>query len=201
MALASMASMMACAGKVRYPSYYVLDLPAAPAAQQHRPTLGPAAVRQFRAPEYLRSGPIVYRPSPQQLAFYDYHRWASDPRTAVTTALIGKMQARGLFESVSIFDGRGNPDYLLSGTLDRMEEVDRGDDVLVEVSVSAQLTDLRSGAVLWHDVASQSARLDERTITGIVAEMSRSLDGAVEHLTTSLERRLSAPSSASNQVR
>src|SRR5262245_58290153 len=108
--IAVAASVISCAGKVRYPNYYVLSIPSQPASHQQRDaTLGSVAVREFRSPEYLRRGSIVYRPSPQELAFYDYHRWAADPRGAVSSALISKIQARGLFKSVGLFDGRSNP--------------------------------------------------------------------------------------------
>ena len=86
--VAPFAGLSGCAGKIRYPSYYVTDLTAPGAATKTKPILGPVAVREFGAPEYLLSGPIVYRLSPGQLGFYDYHRWAVDPRSAMTTAMI-----------------------------------------------------------------------------------------------------------------
>ena len=89
-----------CAGKIRYPTYYVLNVPA-PASTNDRskPILGSVAVRVFSAPEFLREGPIAYRQSPEQLDFYNYHRWAVDPRRVVTAAMVRKMQTQGLFQS------------------------------------------------------------------------------------------------------
>jgi ABC-type uncharacterized transport system auxiliary subunit len=195
--IAVFAGLSGCAGKIRYPSYYVLDLTSPPRADaKTRPILGAVSVREFNAPTYLRSGPIVYRPSPGQLDFYNYHRWALDPRSAITSAVIREIEARGLFQSVSLLDGRANLDYLLTGTLDRLEEVDRDSDVFIEVTLSAQLTDLRSGEVVWRDVSSKSARLDDHSMRGIVAEMSRAVDDAVTYLATSLRNHV-VPASAS----
>jgi uncharacterized lipoprotein YmbA len=74
-----------CGGRIRYPSYYVLNVPAPPSARNSsKPILGPVAVREFSAPSYLRSGAILYRPSPEQLDFYQFHHWAEDPRRVVT---------------------------------------------------------------------------------------------------------------------
>src|SRR5580700_9334332 len=88
-------SLAGCAGKIRYPSYYVLSVPApAPANDRSKPILGSAAVRVFSAPEFLREGPIAYRQSPEQVDFYDYHRWAEDPRRMVTAAMVREMQSR-----------------------------------------------------------------------------------------------------------
>lgn len=73
----------ACGGRIRYPGYYVLNLPpAARQAGQSKPLQGSAAVRQFSAPRFLRGGPVAYRQSPEQLGFYNYDRWAEDPRSA-----------------------------------------------------------------------------------------------------------------------
>ncbi len=44
-------SLAGCAGKTRYPSYYVLNLPApVTPSVQPAPKLGTAGVREFRAP-------------------------------------------------------------------------------------------------------------------------------------------------------
>src|SRR5262249_7547497 len=128
--IAALVSLAGCAGKVRYPNYYVLSLPTpAGAAMQSAPAFGPAAVREFSAPGFLTDGPIVYRQSLAQLGFYNYHRWAEDPRRAVTGAIVRELRARGIFQSVDLLDGRGSPAYLITGTLDHLEEVDDGPSV------------------------------------------------------------------------
>ena len=56
-------------GRVRYPAYYTLNLPAPPdppAAENVRTSI---AVREFQSPGYLRQGPIVYRTTPEEIGF------------------------------------------------------------------------------------------------------------------------------------
>jgi ABC-type uncharacterized transport system auxiliary subunit len=202
--VSAVVSQAGCAGKIRYPSYYALDLPTPtpaanqPAPNQLTPIHGSAAVRQFDAPHFLRGGPIAYRESQDQLGFYEYHRWAEDPRRVVTAAMVREMQARGLFQSVDVFDGRGTPECLVTGNLDHLEEVDDGASVSIEVSLSAQLINLRTGQVLWRDTSSITTRLDRRSVPGIVAEMSRNLEDAVQHLVASMQDRLSAGTMSSS---
>jgi len=189
-----------CAGKIRYPSYYVLDVPASPfASHRSEPILGSVAVREFTAPAFLRGGPIAYRESAEQLDFYDYHRWAEDPRRVVTAAMVREMQARGIFQSVDVFDGRRSSEYVVSGTLDHLEEVDQGANVSIEVRLSARLINLRTNEVLWQDSSSKTAKLDQRSVPGMVAEMSRHLGTAVERLVSSMQDHIaSLPPSRSN---
>jgi hypothetical protein len=106
--------------------------------------------------------------------------------------MVREMQARGLFQSVDVFDGHGSPECLVTGTLEHLEEVDQGANVSIEVSLSAQLLDLRTGEVLWQGTSSKTAKLDRRSVPGIVTEMSRDLEDAVQDLVSSMQDRLSA---------
>jgi ABC-type uncharacterized transport system auxiliary subunit len=199
--MAAVISLAGCAGKIRYPSYYVLNLPAPVAATANSPSpiLGSVAVREFAAPRFLREGPIAYRESAEQLDFYDYHRWAEDPRRMVTLAMVRDMQARGIFRSVDLFDGRGSPDCLMTGTIEHLEEVDRGPQVSIEVALSAQLINLRTGEVLWQATSSKSGKLEQHSVPGIVSEMSREVSDAVEGLVSSMQNRVSVVSSSVNR--
>jgi cholesterol transport system auxiliary component len=182
-----------CAGKTRYPNYYVLNLRPPVAPPTKFPILRTVAVREFRAPGFLTSGPIVYRQSPERLDYYAYHHWAEDPRRTVTTAMIRDLQASGIFQSVDMFDGRGSPDYVLTGTLDHLEELDNGTSVSTEVGLSARLLNVSTGEVIWQGTSSRTAKVDQRSVSAVVAEMSSNLGGAVEELVSSMQNRLSKP--------
>ena len=169
-----------CAG-VRYPNYYTLNLPNPPSASHgSAPISGTVVVREFRAPEYLRQERIVYRPEPEQIAFYDYQHWAEDPRRTVTAAIVGNLQQ--LFKSAELYDGRTDADFLLTGSLDRLEELDNGNSVSVDVRISATLHDLKTGDVIWSGTSSKTSAVEQRSISGIVAAMSRDLSEATGQL-------------------
>jgi ABC-type uncharacterized transport system auxiliary subunit len=184
-------------GKVRYPDYYVLNVPAPLSSNRiHGPVAGPLAVREFRAPIFLREGAIVYRSSPEQIDFYHYHRWAEDPRRAVTALVIQRLQTDGFFRSVDAYDGRSSTELVLSGTLDRLEELDRDGKVSVQVAISARLVSAKTGNVLWQGTSSKSAVPAQHTIAAVVAEMSRQMGSAVESLILSMEDHISAVTAA-----
>jgi ABC-type uncharacterized transport system auxiliary subunit len=196
--MTALVSLTGCGGKIRYSNYYVLNVPAPPTANDgSKPVLGSVAVRQFTAPSFLKEGSIVYRPSAEQLEFYNFHRWAEDPRRVATQAMARQIQARGLFNSVDIFDGRSSPDYLITGTLDHLEEVDQGSKVSIEVGLSARLINLRTGEELWRDTSTKTATLDDRSVPGIVSELSRELGSAMASLASSMQDRLSSAASLS----
>ena len=169
-------------GRVRYPAYYTLNLPAPPdppVAENVRASIG---VREFQSPNYLRQGPIVYRTTPEEIGFYEYHRWAADPRTVLTSAVVDHLRAGGQYSMVSLYDGRPNNDYVFSGRLEKLEEVDYQAGVKVEVAISAQITRVATGATIWSNAVSETRPVPQRNVGGVVSEMNRTVDLALNKL-------------------
>jgi cholesterol transport system auxiliary component len=182
-------SLGGCAG-VRYPNYYALNMPnPVSTSRGSAPISGTVVVQEFGAPAYLRQGPIVYRPEPEQIAFYDYHHWAEDPRRTVTAAIVRDL--RQTFQSAELYDGRGDADFLLTGSLDHLEELDNGPSVSVDVGISAALKNLKTGDVIWSSTSSKTSAVEQRSVPGVVAAMSRELTEAAEELVASLRNELS----------
>jgi ABC-type uncharacterized transport system auxiliary subunit len=186
---------------VKYPSYYTLHVPPAVDMPTAGGTRASVAVGEFRSPAYLRQGAIVYRASPEEVGFYNYQRWAVDPRESVTDAITDRLRESGRFTEVKIYDGRQDVDFILTGRLEKLEEVDYEGGVRVEVAISAQMTDLRSGKAVWANAASETAEVNKRTVPSVVATMSQAMDGAIQKLlatlpvctTTSLESHTDPP--------
>lgn len=169
-------------GRVRYPAYYTLNLPAPPDPPAPENVKTSIAVREFQAPNYLRQGPIVYRTTPEEIGFYEFHRWAADPRALVTSAVIDHLRASGQFALVSIYNGRPDHEYVFSGKLEKLEEVDYSAGVKVEVAMSGQITNVKTGSTVWSNAVSEVGSVSERNVPGVVAQMNRTMDEAINKL-------------------
>jgi ABC-type uncharacterized transport system auxiliary subunit len=180
--VAILAVLTGCGGKVRYPKYYTLNLPPPPDPTAQENVQTSIAVREFQSPGYLRQGPIVYRTTPEEIDFYEYHRWAADPRVLVTSAVIDHLRASGHFSMVSMYNGRPDIDYILSGKLEKLEEVDYEAGVKVEVAVSAQITRVATGATVWSNAVSEVGTVPQRTVPGVVSQMNRTTELAINKL-------------------
>ena len=178
--LALLPALVGCS-KVRYPAYYTLNLPPPPdpPAQEKQVSI---AVREFQAPAYLRQGPIVYRSTPEEIGFYEYHRWAADPRKTVTSAVIEDLRASGQFSTVSMYEGRRDIDYVFSGKLEKLEEVDYEGGVKVEVALSAQITRASSGETVWSNTVFEAGKVSHRNVPGVVAGMNQTMELAINKL-------------------
>ena len=184
--LAVSIAFVGCAGKIRYPSYYTLHVPPPPDPPARPDVHASLAVREFRSPGYLRQGPLVYRASAEQIGFYDYHRWATDPRQFVTVAIANRLRASGNFADVTMYDGRSHVDYIITGRLEKLEEVDYAGGVRVEVALSAQMTDIHTGLTAWANSASDIENVARRNVPAVVSEMSHAMDRAIEKLLSSI---------------
>ena len=175
-----------CMGKIKNPAYYRLNLvpPVDPPAKTD--ARASIAVREFQAPTYLREGPIVYFASPEEIGFYQYHRWAVDPRQTITQGIVEHLRASGNFKLVKIYDGRNDVDYVLSGLLEKLNEVDYDGGVKVEVALSAQVTDVRNGNTIWSNSAAEKSKVEGRNVSSVVAQMSHLTDRSIEELLKSL---------------
>jgi ABC-type uncharacterized transport system auxiliary subunit len=176
-------------GSERVPAtrYYKLDIPPAPASA------GPPApislrIEPFRTTSLLRQDRIVYRPSPVEVGFYEYHRWAEPPNDSVTRALADQLTRRHVFHSVAISDGGEKTDFVLRGSIDRLQEVDYMGAVRVQVSISAELEDPVQGQTIWSSAASSESVVAKGDVQAVVAAMSRASQQSIVRLTTDVTK-------------
>ena len=187
--------MAGCGGKILYPHYYTLDLPPAPKSTATEPRLPTTlAVRPFATSAYLRQGRIVYRQAPAEIAFYEYHRWASEPAAMVTSGIIEALCSSHLFSFVKRYDGQGQQDYLMSGRIDQLDEIDSTEGVRVAARLSAELLDLRTGAMVWTGEAGETSEVETRNVNAVVVEMSHAVQKSIDRLVVSLNQQISVKS-------
>ena len=179
--LAALVILVGC-GRVQYPKYYTLNLPAPPDPPPAENVHAAVAIREFSAPAYLRQGAIVYKPSPEQIDFYAYHRWAINPREFVTNSVIDRLRASGDFARVKPYDGRPDTQYVLSGRLEKLEEIDYAGGIKVEVAISAQMTNLATGLTVWTKAVSEVGDVNKRDVPAVVSEMNRTMERAIRKL-------------------
>jgi len=173
-----------CGGAAKYPNYYTLHVPTPPDPPALESVRTSLAVREFRSPSYLRQGAIVYKASPEQIGFYNYHRWAVDPREFLTNAVADRLGASGNFARVKLYDGRSDIDYVLNGRLEKLEEIDYDGGIKVEVAISAQMTKLATGETVWTNAVSETGTVGKRDVPAVVAAMNQTMQRAIEKLLT-----------------
>jgi ABC-type uncharacterized transport system auxiliary subunit len=175
-------------GSVRYPRTYVLDVDRGIVTAPARPpSLGALAIRDFVCPEYLCDGRIVYRPTRTEVGYYEYDRWAMALRRMITDSVAGRIRTGGVFASVETAKNAAGATYVLTGAIDRLEEVDDGRNVQAVVQLSAQLVDARAQTTVWRHSEVASEPVSKRDVSGVVDSLSAATRRAIDALIASLE--------------
>jgi uncharacterized lipoprotein YmbA len=183
--------LLAGCSSIRYPTYYALKaVPPGRTAPDNVRGSVTAAVRRFDMPDYIRQGRIVYRETPETIGFYDYHRWAADPSTTITTAMIDVLRSSRLFSLVTPYDGREQEQYVVSGRVERLEEIDYGGGVRVETRILAQLASRETGKTLWNGDVSETSKIETHTIGSVVDAMSHAVTVSLDRLVADMETHL-----------
>ena len=196
--LAALVILTGCA-RVRYPTYYSLNLPAPPDPPAAEKAHASLAVREFRAPTYLYQGPIVYKTSPEQIGFYAYDRWGMDPRDFVTNSVVERLRASGVFARVQSYDGSRDIDYVLSGRLEKLEELDYQGGVKVQVAISAEITSIGTGAVVWSNAVSEIGDVNKHDVPAVVSEMNSTMERAIRELLKPIPADMATRPTATNR--
>jgi ABC-type uncharacterized transport system auxiliary subunit len=182
-----------CGGAIPATRYYALDagLPAAPPPASAKFPLE-VAVARFRTPQMLAQDRVVFRPSPVQVDYYNYHRWSGFPADLVTEAFIGHLRRSGLFKSVSSIQSGAKADILMRGQILSLEEVNSGDGVAARVALTLEALDNKTRAVVWSGRASHENAVAERTVEGVVRELNDGVRKCFEQLSQDLAQRFPA---------
>jgi ABC-type uncharacterized transport system auxiliary subunit len=205
-ALAGALTIMGC-GATRYPAHYVLTFepPASPEAAAPATGIGTLAIRELQCPDYLCEGRIVYRPTSSEVGFYQYHRWAVSPGAMIAQHLADRVRAGSLFASVSEDDSHVATDFVLTGSIERFEELDDARSVAAVCTLSAQLVESRTGVVVWSGSATERVGVDQRDVPGVVNGLNtavrRTVDGLVASMQLELARTRSTPRLSARTVR
>ena len=175
-----------CGGKAPPTLYYLLDLPAPAAAAE--PLDRTAVLMPLRAGKVISQGRIVYRESPEQVGFYEYHRWAEDPEDSIGRSLLREILARGTFASVVPFDGRTKSDFIVRGELRRLEEIDYDGPVRATVEIALELVDASTGRAVWSGSASATEDVPASEVRSVVSRMAAAAERSLKQLCAEIDR-------------
>ena len=134
----------------------------------------------------------MFRAEPHRVGFYDYDRWAVDPRTALTRLLADRIRASSLFESVTVAGSPARAAYLLRGEIERFEEVDEKTSVHAICTISAEVVDVKTGTVTWRGTVSEIVPVQQRDVAGVVAGLGVASRTVADRLVASMASELAA---------
>ena len=82
----------------------------------------------------------------------------------------------------------------MSGRVEQLEEIDSAEGVRVAARLSAELLDLRTGAIVWAGEAGETSGVETRNVNSVVVEMSHAVQKSIDKLVASLNQQISVKS-------
>lgn len=170
--------------------YYVIDIPYKSTKTEdarHQIVLG---IEKLEADPLYEQDRLIYRDSPHEIKFYNYHRWISPPREIVTAKLIEQFSTSGLFKQVVSYPRIGKIDYLLRGTLKTFEEWDKGDDWYAYVKLHFELMNMENNNLVWQDLLTKKTRVTQKKPIEVVRAIGISLQACIKEALNEIDHAL-----------
>jgi ABC-type uncharacterized transport system auxiliary subunit len=116
--------------------FYSLSGPRTPMEKGQGPRL---LVSDFAPAAGYDTSKLAYRVSEHEIRYYAYRQWVSDPTRMLTEMVIRHLKASGQFAQVARGDKIRDPDAVLEGNIDAIEEVDAEDSWKARLAMTFQL--------------------------------------------------------------
>lgn len=124
---------------------------------------------------------IVYRSTPYRVDYYQYHHWTSVPGVMIANYLEHALESSGKIRAVRRELTTDAP-VILGGRVIAIEEVDRSrTEWHGRIVLELQLTDARTGDVLWTEQIEETEPLRQQTPEGLAAALSVAMERIVSH--------------------
>jgi uncharacterized lipoprotein YmbA len=149
-------------------------------------------VRAFSAHDPYNQERLVYRTSPYQLDFYNYHRWASSPTEQVTDLTRRYLRGTAIFAKVYP-STEGSADFTLNGRILQFEEIDHDQTWEAALSIDFWLTRAEQRTPLWFQTYSASRQTEKRNPAAVAEALSRNLETLLGQLAADLALVVATP--------
>ncbi len=112
-----------------------------------RQVSGTVRIRTFDVDKIYRRHNLLFRTSPYEIFYYNTHFWASRPADMITDIIAAHVKETKLFSDVIIQLDR-RPDYVLTGRILALDEIDSDDIWYARVSIIFELKDYKTDRVI-----------------------------------------------------
>lgn len=141
---------------------------------------------RLKASHLYRQDRIVYSGSGEEIGTYEFHRWTEPPGEMVEKSLLRELRASGHYRGVYSLSSSARGDFLLRGELVDFKEVSAGTH-LVRVTLDLELSEAKSGDVVWTHYYTHDEPVNGRDISAVVAALNRNVQRGVGEARVSLD--------------
>src|ERR1700720_723425 len=183
--VAVLAGALSGCGATRPTQYYVLDVPAPPAAQSPTPYPVSLLVARPIASHLYRDDRIVYGAGPVELGTYEFHRWAQSPADMMQDLLVSYLRASKEYRSVLRPGSNAKGDFIVRSYLKSLYEVDKPDFV-ARFDIHIDVYDPKAGRTAWGGNYSHDEPVGNKTVSAVVEALDKNVRAGMQQLTSEM---------------
>ncbi len=146
------------------------------------------AIEAYEAESPYQQDRIVFRKSPYEVNFYEYHRWLRPPTELVTEQVHKLLGASGLFQRVHTYNFDSTPDYLLRGRILLFDQWYDDKNSSVQIGIHYQFLDFAQEQILWSDVIETTASIPTLNIVETVKGFESAVQENISQAFTSIDK-------------
>src|SRR5260221_5828517 len=167
--------LVAGCGAARPASYYQLTAPSNNAADPPSDAFPVTLVMGTLTSSHLyREDHIVYSSNGENMATYEYQRWAEPPTEMIQDVLFRALRSSGRFRAVYAQRSSIRGDYLLHGRLYDFKEIN-GSSMSARVSLELELRDTKTGTTGWTHLYNHDEPVNGKNFSAVVAALNRNV--------------------------
>ena len=168
--------------------YYLIDYPveikSESSAPKHNTIIG---VNRFKVQPLYDETRLVYRDSPYEGKYYNYHSWITNPAEMITNKVVEHLNASGLFENVIELPKFSAVDYTLNGTIQALEEWDEGNQWYARVKVAVELFDMKKEKIVWQKTLERKNLVSAKTPFDVVKGLNICVQQCIDEIQQGLD--------------
>ena len=179
-------------GAVPATKYYQLKAPAeAATAAAGEPLPITLLVGPLKASHLYREDRLVYATDSEAMGTYQTRRWAQPPTEMLQELLWRSLRASGRYAAVNVLTSGSRGDFLLEGNLYDFKEIS-GSTLGARVSLGLQLSDMKTGAILWSHAYTHDELVNGKDVSAVVAALDQNAQRGISEAETSLNQYFAA---------
>lgn len=168
--------------------YYMFRPDSAPTAAAAAKYPGVLAVGSFEPDVPYQQAKIVYRTSPYEVNFYEYHQWLRPLAEMVADQALKFIAAAGLLQQVQAYTPESSSDYILRGRIKMFDFWYSEQASLVRIRIEYALFVAKTDQLLWRDTVETTAPAPNSKVVETVKGFETALQENLLQALAALER-------------
>ncbi len=163
---------------------YPVDMSNQSATPKHDVVIG---VNRFKVHPLYDETRLVYRDSPYEGKYYNYHSWITPPADMVTDKVVEHLGASGMFKNVIELPKFAAVNYTVNGTILALEEWDEGNQWYARVKIAVDIFDMKNEHIVWQKILERKLLVSPQTPFDVVKGINMGVEQCIDELQQGLD--------------